>query len=139
MSLRQEIENFHPQNEQEQADKQALLWWLDSGVDIFTRQCTAAHLTASAWVVSPDRKKVLMIYHNIYRSWAWLGGHADGMTDLRAVAEKEVAEECGLTHLNSLCPGIFSHMVAAGCRICADHRLSAFLCFIALHHMISSV
>lgn len=24
------------------------------------------------------------------------------------VAEKEVAEECGLTQLNSLCPGIFS-------------------------------
>ena len=88
MSLRQEIMAFRPQNEQEQADKQALLWWLDSGVDVFTRQCTAAHLTASAWVVSPDRKKVLMIYHNIYRSWAWLGGHADGMTDLRAVAEK---------------------------------------------------
>ena len=108
MSLRQEIAAFRPQNEQEQADKQALLWWLDSGVDVFTRQCTAAHLTASAWVVSPDRKKVLMIYHNIYRSWAWLGGHADGMTDLRAVAEKEVGEECGLTHLNSLCPGIFS-------------------------------
>ena len=108
MSLRQEIEHFRPRNEQEQKDKQALLWWLDSGVDVFTRQCTAAHLTASAWVVSPDRKKVLMIYHNIYRSWAWLGGHADGMTDLRAVAEKEVAEECGLTQLNSLCPGIFS-------------------------------
>lgn len=108
MSLRQEIMAFRPQNEQEQADKRALLWWLDSGVDVFTRQCTAAHLTASAWVVSPDRKKVLMIYHNIYRSWAWLGGHADGMTDLRAVAEKEVGEECGLTHLNSLCPGIFS-------------------------------
>ena len=108
MSLRQEIENFRPQNEQEQADKQALLWWLDSGVDIFTRQCTAAHLTASAWVVSPDRKQVLMIYHNIYHSWAWMGGHADGMTDLRAVAEKEVGEESGLTRLKSLCPGIFS-------------------------------
>lgn len=108
MSLRQEIAAFCPQNEQEETDKQALLQWLDSGVDVYTRQCTAAHLTASAWVVSPDRKQVLMIYHNIYHSWAWMGGHADGMTDLRAVAEKEVGEECGLTRLNSLCPGIFS-------------------------------
>ena len=114
MKLRQQIETFLPQNEQEERDKQELLRWLDSGVDIYSRRCNTAHLTASAWVVSPDRQRVLMIYHNIYRSWAWLGGHADGMTDLRAVAEKEVAEECGLTQLNSLCPGIFSLEVDGG-------------------------
>ena len=26
----------------------------------------------------PTRTKVLMCYHNIYDSWSWLGGHADG-------------------------------------------------------------
>ena len=57
MSLRQEIMAFRPQNEQEQKDKQALLWWLDSGVDVFTRQCTAAHLTASAWVSAQTGKR----------------------------------------------------------------------------------
>lgn len=108
MSLHQELEAFLPQNEQEARDKQELLHWLHSGQDIYSRQCGAAHLTASAWVVSPDREQVLMIYHNIYRSWAWMGGHADGMEDLRAVAEKEVREECGLTALKCLCPGIFS-------------------------------
>ena len=41
MSLRQEIAAFCPQNEQEETDKQALLQWLDSGVDVYTRQCTA--------------------------------------------------------------------------------------------------
>lgn len=108
MSLRQEIEAFRPVGEQEEKDKQELLNWLDSGLDIYSRRCGAAHLTASAWVVSPDRAQVLMIYHNIYRSWAWMGGHADGMEDLRAVAEKEVREECGLETLTSLCDGIFS-------------------------------
>lgn len=108
MKLRQQIEAFLPQNEQEERDKQELLRWLDSGVDIYSRRCNTAHLTASAWVVSPDRQRVLMIYHNIYRSWAWMGGHADGIEDLHAVAEKEVREECGLTHLKALSPDIFS-------------------------------
>ena len=108
MSLRRQIEAFLPQNEQEEKDKQELLAWLDSDVDVYSRACNTAHLTASAWVVSPDRESVLMIYHNIYRSWAWMGGHADGMEDLHAVAEKEVREECGLTRLRSLDDGIFS-------------------------------
>ena len=108
MSLRQEIEAFRPVGEQEEKDKQELLNWLDSGLDIYSRRCGAAHLTASAWVVSPDRAQVLMIYHNISRSWAWMGGHADGMEDLHAVAEKEVREECGLEALTALGGGIFS-------------------------------
>jgi 8-oxo-dGTP pyrophosphatase MutT (NUDIX family) len=53
------------------------------------------HFTASAWIVNPDRTKVLMVYHNIYDSWAWTGGHADGEEDLRAVALREAWEETG--------------------------------------------
>ncbi|MBQ4118246.1 MAG: NUDIX domain-containing protein, partial [Oscillospiraceae bacterium] len=34
--------------------------------------------------------------HNIYNSWAWMGGHADGETDLLAVAEREAKEESGI-------------------------------------------
>ena len=108
MSLRDQILAFVPQNEQEQRDRQELLAWLDSGIDIYSRSCNAAHLTASAWVVSPDRKKVLMAYHALYDSWAWLGGHADGMEDLQAVAAKEVGEESGLEALTPLGDGIFS-------------------------------
>lgn len=108
MSLRDQILAFVPQNQQEQRDRQELLAWLDSGIDLYTRSCSAAHLTASAWVVSPDRKKVLMAYHKLYDSWAWLGGHADGMTDLQAVAAKEVREESGLEALTPLGDGIFS-------------------------------
>ena len=37
-----------------------------------------------------------MIYHNIYKSWAWTGGHADGDSDLLHVAIKEAKEETGL-------------------------------------------
>ena len=49
-----------------------------------------------------------MVYHNIYDSWSWMGGHADGETDLRAVAEREVREESGIRELELLKEGIFS-------------------------------
>ena len=91
--LEQQIQKFMPFNEQEEHDKAILLKWFESGSDILTRENEIAHLTASAWVVSPDKKSVLMAYHNIYHSWAWLGGHADGDADLHHVAQKEVMEE----------------------------------------------
>ena len=107
MSLRQQIEAFVPGNEQEAADKTLLLARLEEK-DIFTRENKAGHFTASGWVVSPDRRKVLMVYHNIYDSWSWMGGHADGETDLRAVAEREIREESGIRDLRLLDDGIFS-------------------------------
>ena len=88
MELREQIACYRPVNAQEEKDKEQLLAWLGSGIDLYSRDCAAAHLTASAWVVSPDRKKVLMAYHKIYNSWAWTGGHADGQRDLRAVARR---------------------------------------------------
>lgn len=94
--LRAQVEAFVPVNEQEERDKNLLLRWIDSGADILTRENEVAHLTASAWVMSPDRTKVLMAYHNLYDSWAWLGGHADGESDLLAVALREAAEESGI-------------------------------------------
>lgn len=37
-----------------------------------------------------------MIYHKIYNSWAWTGGHSDGDNDLLHVAMKEAKEETGI-------------------------------------------
>ena len=94
--LKQQILAYMPCNEQEERDKKIFLEWLESGRDILTRENEVAHLTASAWVVSPDRKYVLMAYHNLYHTWAWLGGHADGESDLLAVAMREAREESGI-------------------------------------------
>ena len=106
--LIREIENYIPFNRQEVRDKAQILSFLRSGDDLLTRENTIAHLTASAWVVSPDRSQVIMVYHNLYRSWSWMGGHADGDADLLAVAQKEVMEECGIDSLRIVSPEIFS-------------------------------
>ena len=108
VTLLEELEQYRPWNEQEERDRTELLRRLRSGEDLYTRDNSAGHLTASAWVVSPDRRQVLMAYHNIYDSWSWLGGHADGDHDLLAVAAREVREESGLTAVRPVSPSIYS-------------------------------
>lgn len=108
MSFLSQIEAYQPWNEQESADREVLLARMRRGEELYTRANPDAHLTASAWVVSPDRKQVLMAYHNLYGSWAWLGGHADGQQDLLAAAIREVQEESGLTEVYPVTPDIFS-------------------------------
>ena len=108
MSLYQDIASYQPFNEQEMQDKHLLLSLLKSGQELYTRNNEVCHLTASAWVCSPDRTKVLMCYHNIYNSWSWLGGHADGERDLASVALREVREESGLTQVRLVSPSIYS-------------------------------
>lgn len=108
MELLEQLERYVPWNEQEAADRRELLRRLYSGEQLYTRENASAHLTASAWVVSPDRKKVLMAYHNLYDSWAWLGGHADGERDLLAVALREVREESSVHTVTPVTPELFS-------------------------------
>lgn len=103
-----QIRRYVPYNEQEEADKALILNWIEKNDDAFLRDNVVAHMTASAWVVDKDRSKVLMVYHNIYHSWSWLGGHADGETDLLAVAIREVKEEAGISDVRPVSEEIFS-------------------------------
>lgn len=102
------IKKYQPFNEQEEMDKALILNWIETQENAFSRENTVAHMTASAWVVNKERSKVLMVYHNIYNSWSWLGGHADGETDLLAVAVREVKEEAGITNVRPVSDEIFS-------------------------------
>lgn len=107
-NLIRQIENYPSFNEQEEKDKALILGWIRNNENAFSRENTVAHITASAWVVNKDRSKVLMVYHNIYNSWSWLGGHADGETDLLSVAIREVKEEAGISNVRPVSEEIFS-------------------------------
>ena len=106
--LKEQIRAYRPVNEQEERDKELILRCLETEKDIFTRENHLAHMTASAWIVNEPRTKVLMAYHNIYHSWSWLGGHADGETDLLKVALKEAQEESGIRHVKPVSEKIYS-------------------------------
>lgn len=108
MRVRDAIAAYEPWNEQEARDQTVILAFLDRYPDAFLRSNLLAHMTASAWVVNPRRDKVLMVYHRLYDSWSWTGGHADGETDLLAVALREVREETGVQKLLPVSPEIYS-------------------------------
>lgn len=102
------IETYIPYNEQEKKDKDIILYCIDKFDDILTRENEIAHITSSAFVVNKARNKVLMVHHNIYNSWSWTGGHADGDDDLLGVAMREVNEETGVNNIHPVSSKIFS-------------------------------
>lgn len=95
-TLMDEIRLYQPWTDKETWEKQQILDFMEKNPNCLLRGNRIAHMTASAWVVNRQRTKVLMAYHKIYDSWAWLGGHADGEADLLQVAMKEACEEAGL-------------------------------------------
>lgn len=103
MNYIEEMTAYRPKNEQEAADKQMILDYIETFPDtILTRENRFAHITAASMIFNEEKDKVLMIYHNIYRSWSWTGGHADGDSDMLYVALKEAKEETGVKNLRVL-------------------------------------
>ncbi len=116
MTLKETIEGFAPQCEQEVQDRRMMLTYLSLFPDdILTRANEIAHFSASAWVVNPARDRVLMLYHNIYKSWSWPGGHADGEENLLGVALREVQEETGIKRLRPVTEQLYSLEILTVC------------------------
>ena len=121
MNWIENIKNYEPYNEQELKDKDLILKCINLLDDILTRENTIAHITSSGYIVNKSRTKVVMIYHNIYKSWAWTGGHADGDSDLLHVALKEAKEETGLKNVTPVMTNILGLDV-----------LNAFICCLSI-------
>ena len=123
-AITDQLRAYVPVGEQEQADLRMILRAVEQFPDVLERSCELAHLTASCWIVNPDRSRVLMAYHNLYRSWSWLGGHADGDADLLAVALREAQEESGAAHVQPVSTEIFSVEVL---NVEAHHRRGVYV------------
>lgn len=96
------IDEYLPFDTKEEHELQVIKEYIKNNSDVLLRNNKIAHITVSAWVLNSTMDKVLMAYHNIYNSWGWLGGHADGNADLCQVAVQEVKEETGLNELRLL-------------------------------------
>ena len=106
--LKENIEKFTPYNEQEEVEKGIMLKYIKDFDDVLTRQNEYGHFTSSAFILNKERTKMLMIYHKIYNSWAWTGGHSDGDSDLLHVAIKEAKEETGIKDVTPISKDIYS-------------------------------
>jgi 8-oxo-dGTP pyrophosphatase MutT (NUDIX family) len=96
---------YEPFDDKEKLDKEVILDYIKNNEDVLTRNNKIAHFTTSGWITNKERNKILMIHHNIYNSWAWVGGHADGDSDMLHVALKEAEEETGIKDIKALNDG----------------------------------
>lgn len=103
------LRQYRPYNEQEENDRRIMISVLEEdGDSCLYRSGPLYHFTASSWIVNADRTKALMVYHNIYDSWSWTGGHADGESDMLKTSIREAREETGLTSVVPVKEDIFS-------------------------------
>lgn len=73
----------------------------------FHRSLAEGHVTASAWILDASGTKTLLTHHRKLNLWLQPGGHADGNSDVLAVALQECLEETGLTSLTPVTNDIF--------------------------------
>ncbi len=102
------LKNYVPYNEQEETDIKNIIKAEEIFKNILTRDNEYCHLTASAFIINKEHTKVLCIFHNIYQSWSWVGGHADGDDDMLYVASKETREETSLKNFKLIGSGPIS-------------------------------
>lgn len=105
MDLRRQLEHYRASHGE--APAAAFLAFLDSAPEVFQRSHGPGHFTGSAWLVSADGARVLLTHHRKLDRWLQLGGHADGDSDLAAVALREAEEESGMAGLRVQADAIF--------------------------------
>lgn len=80
--------------------------FLEANADAAVRENQVGHLTGSALVVDAAGERTLLMLHRKLGRWFQPGGHADGDTNLPAVALREAQEETGIEGLTVLVPAI---------------------------------
>lgn len=97
-------QHTHPQRA---AIAQRILHFVQHTPDCFSRSHTAGHITASAWLLSPDGSHALLTLHRKLRRWLQPGGHADGCADTLSTALREATEESGISGIRPISLSIF--------------------------------
>jgi 8-oxo-dGTP pyrophosphatase MutT (NUDIX family)/transcriptional regulator with XRE-family HTH domain len=93
------LDPYRPQDEAEEADVSRARAIAERTDDPWSRSIPL-HLTASALIVHPESRRVLLRWHQRQQAWLQVGGHGDpGEQDALAIALREAAEETGLTDL----------------------------------------
>jgi 8-oxo-dGTP pyrophosphatase MutT (NUDIX family) len=98
MTFRDSLERYMLEHAAEE-HATACMHFLNLAERPFDRESREGHFTGSAWLVDVTGERVLLTHHRTLQRWLQLGGHADGDSDLAAVALREACEESGLMGL----------------------------------------
>jgi 8-oxo-dGTP pyrophosphatase MutT (NUDIX family) len=126
-----------PFNAQEQAFTQQTVAFVEANpADFALRTLQAGHLTASAWVLSPDLSEVLLIHHAKLKSWFQPGGHVEATdVSLWAAALREATEETTLAQLkpwpSTIIFDIDIHLIPANSSMPAHNHHDIRFAFVA--------
>jgi 8-oxo-dGTP pyrophosphatase MutT (NUDIX family) len=100
MRLLDLLVRHRPEGPDETAHLAAIVDFVSAHEDPFDRTIPHGHLTASAFVLSPDGSRVLLLHHRKLERWLQPGGHAEaGERSGEGVALREAQEETGIAEL----------------------------------------
>lgn len=76
-----------------------LRWQIGQGDALDRRETFPGHVTTSAYVLSPDHARILLIDHVVIGRWLQPGGHWEDAATFAASAAREALEETGVQGL----------------------------------------
>ncbi len=103
---RQLVDARLPAGDRSKQRDEVLSLLAEHGAELADRTTTPGHLTGSALVVDHECRSMAVLLHRKLRRWLQPGGHADGDTQLAAVALREATEETGMAGLRVLVPAV---------------------------------
>ncbi|MEM6299031.1 MAG: NUDIX hydrolase [Bacteroidota bacterium] len=129
------LQNYLPTEAAEVQFRQQMLDFIEKYPENFwSRQNQVGHLTASAWITSPDREQTLLIYHHKLQRWLQPGGHLEAEDEmLLGAALREAEEECGVKGFQPISEAVFDldiHTIPARRDVPEHLHLDTRFCFI---------
>ncbi len=101
------LERHDPFDDLERAHRERALTFIREARACTSRATLEGHVTASAWIVSPDRKSVLLTHHRKLDRWLQLGGHVEGDRAIQQAALREAIEESGIDDIRLVNDALF--------------------------------
>ena len=95
-----ELRGHRPADADEASDLEQMRRFVARHAEPFDRRIAEGHLTASALVLEPTGRRVLLLHHRKLKRWLQPGGHGEpGEREGARVALREAREETGIDSL----------------------------------------